>query len=123
VSIERLMTERITIVRGSTVDVVDETDVDDYGVPETAVGSPTTVGIVNAWVTQTSGLEADDNRQTTFAEWMIYLPAGTDLRAADVIVREDGTTRIEVIEPPHLARRAITGEVHHVEARGRTVTG
>lgn len=113
-SFSRLLTRPVTILRPPRVE-------DRYHdqVPDWANATRTAT---HGWLAQvTSTEETTDRRDAQIAEWILYLPAGTDLTGRDRVQVDGMTETFELVGPPNRAHRR--GGEHHLEAQLRTVEG
>lgn len=108
-SIERLLTQTVTIVRRS-FDAVDQ-----YGSPQP--GS-TTSAVWPARLESLTSTETIRDRDVVVADWRVFLPAAAQIGPFDQVVESDRT--FEVWGDP-IERRAPRG-VHHLEVRLRRIT-
>ena len=77
------------------------------------------------WLTQTGQSELLEQREGQVTDWLLYLPAGTDIVAGDrvVWVDDDGDEEsFEVDGRPARRWRPASGE-HHLEVNLRAVEG
>ena len=111
-SIEALMTQPVTILRG--VEVTDR-----YG-SKTFDWTAATSAQTTAWIARRDGSEVLDHRNAEISQWIGMFPKDVDLRAGDRVVRWGVT--FEVDEPPNPAHRPQSG-LHHVEAMLKVVEG
>lgn len=111
-SLTNLMTRDVTVLRAATSPNRYRNEVADW--------SNATETVTKGWLAQTSSTEpASAGRDPEVTLWHLYLPADTEIVAADRIVVDDVT--YEVIGPPNRARTP--GAEHHVEATVRLVAG
>lgn len=112
--IERLMNTAATIQRRAA------STTDSHGSPVSATSSTASV---YCYIEQrpSTATETLGYQNTARAEYLVVLPAGTDIDASDRIVI--GSTTYEVTSIPWSAIRASTGVEHHVEVTVVEVTG
>lgn len=110
-SLAGLLCHEVTIVRPSTT-------TDRYGdaVKSATAGRRWTTA---ARVAQQSRIEDHDGREARVTDWLVYLPAGTDIVATDRLLW--GVFVFEVIGVPNRAPDRRTE--HHVECDLRLVEG
>lgn len=110
-SFAALLGQEVTIVRAAA-------SVDRYN-DVSADWSSATRTVVHGRLQQTDTVEVAVGRDTVIADWVLFLPAGTDVLPSDR-VEVDGAT-FEVVGLPNVAHTP--RGPHHVEARLRSITG
>lgn len=93
----------------------------DHGAPSLATTSTETVKGYLEQQRSTSDASVQGRQDTSRADWLLILPAGTAIDHTDRVT-VDGTT-FEVIDIPWSPTRATTGLAHHVELVVREVQG
>lgn len=108
-SLATLLNQSCTITRvGATAGT------DRYGNPNTAETTTTTV----CYAEQRSRSEHTANADSQSQEWLVVLPAGTDVDGNDRITI--GTLVLEVVGPPWSARNPRTEATSQVEVTARS---
>lgn len=112
-SVRLLMVHDVVLVRAGTVESRYGDDVKDW--------SGTTRTEVKGWVAQRARDEVVDGREAQVHDYVVFLPAGTDVTGLDRVEWDDLT--FEVVGPPNRAWSAKARGEHHVELDVRLVTG
>ncbi len=107
-SLATLLNRSMTIIRRT-----DSGDVNTYG---DTVYDETLIDVVGE-LQQIRRDEPGAEGETSDTRWNVYLPAGTTLTTADIVL--DGEDEYEVIGQPWSARNPRTQAVSHVEATVR----
>ncbi len=111
-SLEQLLNTPITITRR-----LPSADVDSYGDEVSDEETEATVGELQ----QRSRTENPAQGEVSSTDWLLVLPAGTDLRTGDMVT-VDGID-YEAVGDSWSARNPLTGHPSHVEATVRRVEG
>jgi hypothetical protein len=113
VSITTLMVHDVTLVRAGTAESRYGDDVKDWTDAERTASK--------GWVAQRARTEDVDSREAQVHDYVVYLPAGTDVTGLDRVEWDDRT--FEVVGPPNQAWSPLRRGEHHVELDVRLVEG
>lgn len=113
VSLTSLMVHDVTLVRAGSTESRYGDSVKDWA----SSTSTTSKG----WVSQRAREEVLDGREAQTTEWVLFLPAGTDVTGLDRVEWEGLT--FEVDGPANDAWSPRMNAVHHIEINLRRVTG
>ena len=95
--------------------IENDTTFDIYGNPEDIETELEYKG----WVSQIGTTEQSIDRNTTVADFIVYLPGSADVVSTDELSWED--IRMRIVGEPHKAYTPNSG-VHHIELTARKVT-
>jgi head-tail adaptor len=109
-SLASLLSEQVIVIHPGVA-------TDAYGNPVPSWASGAASGMVPAAVQQSGGAEQTTDRDTPVSDWLLVVPADTDLSAYDRVLWQDLT--FEVVGRP--APWSTPRGPHHLEARLRLI--